>query len=99
MNTRHLVRLRRSMWSDDDGIYQKIELRTMKRITRDGYPILVEESRNCGADLVFGSITNLHQSPDGLYWVGICNEYRDYETGHMEDWDYVLIPHNENETT
>lgn len=57
-----------------------------------GFNFFEEDIGMIGADAVIESITNLHECPDGIYQIVICNEQRDWETGHVEDYDYKLIP-------
>lgn len=38
------------------------------------------------------SIDNLHLLDNGIYELTTCNEYRAWESGLIEDFDYTLIP-------
>lgn len=40
-------------------------------------------------------IENLLNVSDGVYQLVMCNIYKDCETGYIEDWDWKLIPYNE----
>ena len=91
--TRMVVRLRRSTWHDPDGVYQRIGLRYLKRHT-EGFNVFDDECSNIGADDVLGKVINLNACDDGVYELVLCNAHRDYETGHVEDWDYRLVPFN-----
>ena len=93
--TRMVVRLRRSFWHDNDGAYQRVSLKYLKRHT-EGFNILDDECTLIGADEVFPKIINLDKCRDGVYKIILCNEHRDYETGHIEDWDYRLEPFDLN---
>lgn len=42
-------------------------------------------------------MTNIDDSEDGLYAVVMCDIDRDYETGSIKDWNYILLPYK-NET-
>ena len=91
--TRMVVRLRRSFWHDNDGVYQRIGLRYLKRHT-EGFNVFDDECHLIGASEVLPKVLNLNQCPDGIYQLVLCNAHRDYETGHVEDWDYRLVPFN-----
>ena len=46
-------------------------------------------------ELFLGRITNLDVVGDGLYYLDVINEYRDWESGYVEDWEYKLVPYTE----
>jgi uncharacterized protein YbjQ (UPF0145 family) len=54
-----------------------------------------EDASFCGADAVIGRIINLNDVKDGIYRMIFINEHRDWDSGHIEDWDYKLVPHEE----
>ena len=89
--TRTVVRLTRSFWCDPAGAYQRLSIRYLKRQCR-GFNIFAEDCSMIGADDVMPRITNLEQCKDGVYELVTCNEHRDYESGHVEEWDYKLAP-------
>lgn len=91
--TRTVVRLRRSFWHDNDGAYQRVSLRYLKRHA-EGFNLFDDDCGMVGADNVISKITNLSECEDGIYEIVTCNAHRDWETGHIEDWDYRLIPFN-----
>ena len=90
-----VVRLKTESWFDDKGIYIKKKILFMKRQS-NGNNFLLEDCNQMGSDEVDGRIINLDECSDGLYKVIICHEYRDWETGMIEDWEYQLIPIEEN---
>lgn len=47
-----------------------------------------------GATEVFPRIVNLNDVEDGIYEVVICNEGKDWETGSIDEWDYMLRSYN-----
>jgi hypothetical protein len=56
----------------------------------------IKEDASCGgADAVIGRIINLNDVEDGIYRMIFINEHRDWESGHIEDWDYKLVPYEE----
>ena len=38
-------------------------------------------------------ITNIHEVPDGLYELTTCDETRDWETGQVDGFNLMLVPH------
>jgi len=91
-----VVRLRRGVWGDRKGIHQKTSLTFCKRLCR-GENILADDISMVGAVECMNRITNLDDSEDGLYEVAMCDIERDYETGSIEGWTYILLPYK-NET-
>lgn len=85
-----VVRLVTSAWHNDRGVHLKKSLNFLKRKCV-GYNILYEDCTMIGAEEVIPRITNFNEMPDGVYRVVICNESRDWETGHVEDYDYMLV--------
>lgn len=92
--SRCVVRLRTSYWASKDRINIKKELIFLRRRSV-GYPLLYEDLDATGAEDVVVRITNLDQCSDGIYEVHTCNEYRDRETGYIDDYDYVLVPYED----
>lgn len=93
---RCVVRLKTSEWSDDTGIYRKQSLTILKRKC-EGFNILEEDVAAVGAPQIWPLITNLHGLSDGIYELTIVNEYRDWETGNIEDYEYSLVDMDEVE--
>ena len=59
-----------------------------------GYNFLSEDVGNIGAMEAIPRIINLNECNDGIYEVAICNESRDFETGHIDDYDFRLVLFN-----
>lgn len=93
--TQIVVRLRRSSWHDNDGAYQRTSLRYLKRHTK-GFNVFDDDCSMVGAEDVIPKIVNLAKCKDGIYQLAMCNEHKDWETGHVEDWDYQLLPFSPN---
>lgn len=93
--TQIVVRLRRSYWHDNDGAYQRTSLRYLKRHTK-GFNVFDDDCSMVGAEDVIPKIVNLAKCKDGIYQLVICNAHRDWETGHVEDCDYQLLPFSPN---
>ena len=89
------VRIATSYWHDKRGVHKKQSITTLKRKSRGAYDILVEDCELEGAAEVFSRITNLNDIKDGVYKVIACNEWVDYETGYIDDYDYKLVEAND----
>lgn len=87
---RCVVRLRATIWSDKSGIYTKKSLTFLRRQC-DGFNILDEDAKAIGAEHIIPRIINLDECRDGVYEVVPCNESHDFESGHIDDYDYKLI--------
>lgn len=92
-----VVRLRRSFWHDTRGVYQRTELKYLRR-NCVGWNFLHEDCQNIGAEELVPRIVNLDKCKDGVYQLIIVNPSIDWETGTMEDYDYKLVPFSPNET-
>lgn len=90
---RCVVRIKTSVWSDNKGIYTRKNITYLKRQTI-GHNILDEDISMIGADEVATKIVNLHEVEDGIYQVVICNVSRDYESGHIDGYDFKLVKWN-----
>lgn len=91
---RCVVKVTTSQWGDKNGMYEKKSLKFLKRKC-SVYNFVEDDCQMVGANEVFSRITNLKECKDGIYEVVTCNEHKDYWTGHIEDWDYKLIPFEE----
>jgi hypothetical protein len=89
-----IVRVKTSWWCDEKGMYQRKDIRFMKRMSKGTYNLLKEDASNIGAEEVFCAITNLDECEDGLYTVNTTNVQRDWETDCVDSYDYVLIPYH-----
>jgi len=84
------VRLTTSMWKNERGLHFKKSLTYLKRQCA-GFNILEEDTCSIGAEEVVPRIINLLDVPDGIYQVATCNESKDWETGFVDDYDYLLV--------
>lgn len=89
---RVVVRLKTSFWWDDRGFHNKREAIFLRKKCK-GYNFFQDDCANVGADEVFKHIINWYDVPDGVYEVTIVNEYVDWETNILEDYDYKLVPY------
>lgn len=88
-----IVRVSTEHYVRGDAVYLCKTVRTMKRISH-GFD-LMEYIRDEPEDVL--SIQNLHEVDDGLYELTMTNVERCWETGHIDAWDYRLIPYDENQ--
>lgn len=89
--SRLIVRVKTSAWHDKAGVHFRKDLVYMKRLSYR-FNIFEEDCGNIGADQVCERIDNLFEVSDGLYEVVTTNEKRDWETGCIDDYDYMLVP-------
>lgn len=87
-----VYRLKTSCWHDGKSLHVKRSLTRLKRLS-SGPDFLSEEVDQIGAEDVVSLICNLSDCKDGVYEVVFVEGYRDYETGHLEDWEYKLVPY------
>ena len=85
-----VVRVKTTVWSDKRGLHTKKSLTFLRRRC-EGVNILEEDLGAIGAEEVTSRILNLWEVKDGVYILTTCHESRDYETGHIEDYDYKLV--------
>ena len=92
---RTIVKLRTEYYKDSRSAYIKKVLTTLKRKSV-GYDLLLEDIDNCDAEYVLQGITNLYNVPDGIYELQAINYSKDFETGTIQDWEYILKEYNVN---
>lgn len=90
-----VVRLTTTTWFSKGAMHIKRTLKSMRRKSTDGFCLLELDADATDAVEVANRITNLNECDDGLYTVETCNESRDWETGHVDDYDYLLVPYKE----
>lgn len=86
-----VVRVVTSHWRDKRGVHLRRSLNYLKRHSK-GENFLDEDAAMIGAGEAISRIQNLASVRDGIYKVITCNERRDWETGDIEDWDFMLVP-------
>ena len=84
-----VVRLKTTTWADHKGVYVRRSMTVLKRKS-SGHNLFLEDALMDAEGI---NIVNLDECRDGIYHVGQTNISRDWETGYIESWDYVLIPH------
>lgn len=85
------VRLSTSYWKDRKGIHMCKSLTWMRRMS-SGNNYVEDDASMGGVDAVFKMLTNLDECKDGIYRIDTVNVSRDFESGHVDSWDYKLIP-------
>ena len=90
-----VVRITTNYWSDTKGLYSKKSIRFLRRKCK-GFNILEEDISQIGADWVIKDIENLDRVEDGIYKVVTTNVTRDWESGHIEGYDYRLVKYRED---
>lgn len=91
---RIVVRLRTEYYTTERGVFRKTCLLYLKsKSTLHNF--FAEDAEQSGPEYVIPKITNLADCPDGVYEIVWINIFRDWETGHVEDWDYKLVPYTE----
>lgn len=87
-----VVKLTTACWKDTDsrGVHLNKSLNFLRRRCK-GYNILEDDCYNLGDEEVISRIINLGEVEDGVYQVVICNEQEDWETGHVDSYDYKLV--------
>jgi len=90
-----IVRLKTTAWTDKRGIHEKRSLTFLRRMC-EGHNPLEEDILCVGAHEALQMITNFNECDDGIYSVDIVNETCDYESGQIDDWEYKLVPIEED---
>lgn len=67
-------------------------IRVLKSLTT--YDLLEGEEQAVGTWDALNSIVNIDKVEDGLYSVILCNIGRDWESGHIDECDFKLVPYN-----
>ena len=86
-----VVSIRTSRWADSNGFYIKKTVRYLKRKC-SGLNAIEEDIQCAGAEDAILSIDNLDKCEDGEYELVFVPGARDYETGFIDDWSYILKP-------
>ena len=91
-----VVRVKTSCWRTKRGLSVTKQIQFLRRnSSREGVQFIEEDASSTSADMVIDRIINLNRVKDGIYRMIWINEYRDCESGHLEDWDYELVAHEE----
>ena len=88
---RTVVRVVTSSWLSERGVHTRKDLIFLKRKCA-GFNLIEEDCKMVGADEALATVRNLNKVKDGVYELVIVNERRDWETGHIEEWEFDLVP-------
>lgn len=91
-----VVRIYTAYRGDRSSLHVKRTISLQKRKS-SGCNMLFEDASEMPVAEVIQRITNLAECEDGLYRVVTHNEKRDWETGIVDDYDYLLVPFKEGE--
>ena len=89
---RCVVRLTTSFFKSGSRVVMQKSLNVLKKMSV-GFNIMDEDVSMSGVEDFFDNLTNINDCPDGIYLVSTCNESTDWESGFLDDYDYVLIPY------
>lgn len=91
-----VVRVSTTYYTTKRGFAMTKRIEFLKRKSDRDCVFSIKEDVSCGgADSVMQRIVNLDEVDDGVYQMIWINEFRDRESGYVEDWDYKLVPHEE----
>lgn len=88
-----VVRLRTTCFKTARGAAWRKDIDYQKKLCR-GFNFFEEDIAMIGFSEVLDRVQNLHTHEDGLYEIQMCNVSKDWETGHVDSWDYKLVPFN-----
>ena len=88
-----VVRVKTSAWFDGNTLHSKRSVRILRRQTH-GHCIIEEDIRCVGADEAYASIENISTVSDGVYRLLFVPGSTDWESGHLNDWTYRLVPND-----
>ena len=85
-----VVRLKTSNYfgKNSQSVVFKKELKVLKRKSNGDLHDLIH-------DIDYDMIVNLYEVDDGLYMLSTTNESIDFETGHVDGYDLILVPYDE----
>ena len=99
-DSRLVVRVSTSCYSTERGLAVAKRIDILKRHSKGHLSdLLRDDASSVGADQVISRIVNLNEVKDGVYSVIVVGQHTDWETGHIEDWDYKLIPYEHPKET
>jgi hypothetical protein len=91
-----VVKVSTSCYQTGRGFTMTKRIEFLRRKSDREYVYSIEKDVSCGgADSVIQRIVNLNEVEDGVYKMIWINEFRDWESGYIEDWDYKLVPYEE----
>jgi len=89
-----VVRIKTSYWTSNRGLHSRRELTYQLRLSD---PESLAVLADCIGEFLDSNgnsrIKNWMDCEDGLYEVCIDKQSCDWETGIIDDWDYILVPY------
>lgn len=89
-----VVRVQTEAYKKGDTYFYGKSIRVLKRKTT--YDFVKDEVDNIGTIDGLENIINLNDVSNGVYEVVVDHESYDIETGYLDDWNFKLIPYEEN---
>ena len=89
-----VARLTTTYFQTKRGYAMRKDLTFLKRKCK-GFNWVEEDANQAGAETIFDNIVELEKHPDGIYELRMCNESKDWETGLLDSWEYMLVPFEE----
>mgnify|MGYP001583061104 CR=1 FL=1 len=88
-----IVRVSTNYFKSKNGalVYQRKVKPLSKKSTQDALEVLYEEVEIGGIDYMLKGIINLNDVDDGVYELKMVNITHDWETGHIDGWDWKLF--------
>lgn len=90
-----IIKIKTDYFVTGDKLVRKSEIRTLKK--KSTCDELDELISNISPEDAWFNIVNINDVRDGVYQLKVNNVSVDYETGIADDWDYILVPYEEEE--
>lgn len=88
-----VVRVGTEGFKRGDTYFYGRTIRVIKRKTE--YDLLHNDCQNVGIQEAIENIVNINKVDDGLYQLIMVNVSKDYETGHIDDFNFNLVKYEE----
>lgn len=91
-----IVKVETSYYKDKKGavVYQRKIRPLKKKSTQDAMQWMWEDISCGGVDMFIKGIINFHSVDDGIYEMKMVGITHDFETGHVDGWDWKLFKIN-----
>lgn len=90
-----IVKVQTEAYKRGDTYFYGKSIRVLQKLTT--YDVLRDECDNVGICDGLENILNLNSVKDGKYYLQPINISKDIETGYIDDWDFKLIPFDEEQ--
>jgi hypothetical protein len=95
---RVVVRVTTTYFKTKRGLATRKDVTYLRRKSC-GHNFLDDDATMAGPDNAIKQIVNLDTVKDGIYKVIITNISTDWETGYVDDYDFLLVPFEESKPT